>query len=558
MKIVLRNLYDSGIRLNKEKSALGKEKVVFLGHEISSEGIRPHSQKQSAIDKFPKPKTSEQLRSFLGMASYIGQRFVESYATLAAPLWDMLKEKSTLVWTQDTERAFFDLRKSITEAQCLTFFDPTAPIVVQTDASPVGLSGVMLQNNKIVCLASRKLSPVEKRYSQLEKEFLAIVFALHRFRHLLFGSNFHVQTDNRALIFFFKRNIDSLPMRIQRWMLTLQPFNFSIEHIPGKKNFIADTLSRSPVDEESKALNEEKCEYTAFFVNQAVTPVTVDEIARFTAEDDLLCEVKRSIDEGWPASSRRSCPQFFNIRQELTCVPVGDFFVICRFDRSVIPISLRQRILEIAHEGHIGVSKMKETLRTHAYWPGLSTDVEDFSKRCSICLKFSSINTKAPLQQVANEVESPWEKIALDLTGPSEKTNNKILLTIIDYYSRYPFACVVSSGSSEQIIGKLIEVFSKFGFPSELVTDNGTCFTSQTFADFLASLGIKHLRSSIYFPSSNGVVERFHATLKSRSEKLVASGLSFTLALEQALFDIRSTPHEGTGQTPFFFCSTDQ
>ena len=192
MKIVLRNLYDSGIRLNKEKSALGKEKVVFLGHEISSEGIRPHSQKQSAIDKFPKPKTSEQLRSFLGMASYIGQRFVESYATLAAPLWDMLKEKSTLVWTQDTERAFFDLRKSITEAQCLTFFDPTAPIVVQTDASPVGLSGVMLQNNKIVCLASRKLSPVEKRYSQLEKEFLAIVFALHRFRHLLFGSNFHV------------------------------------------------------------------------------------------------------------------------------------------------------------------------------------------------------------------------------------------------------------------------------------------------------------------------------------------------------------------------------
>ena len=162
-------------------------------------------------------------------------------------------------------------------------------------------------------------------------------------------------------------------------MLTLQPFNFSIEHIPGKKNFIADTLSMSPVDDESKALNEERWEYTAFFVNQTITPVTVDEIAKFTAEDNMLCEVKRSIDEGWPAASRKSSPQFFNISHELTCVPVNKSFIICRLDRSVIPVSLRQRILEIAHEGHIGVSKMKETLRTHAYWPGLSTDVEDFS-----------------------------------------------------------------------------------------------------------------------------------------------------------------------------------
>lgn len=140
----------------------------------------------------------------------------------------------------------------------------------------------------------------------------------------------------------------------------------------------------------------------------------------------------------------------------------------------------------------------------------------------------------------------------MDITGPSDRTENKIVLTVIDYYSRYPFACIISSSSSQQIIDKLIQVFSKFGFPSEIVSDNGTCFTSQEFCDFIQSLGIKHCRSSVYFPSSNGLVERFHSTLKSHTDKLLSQGLTFTLVLEQALYDIRSIPQEGTGKSPFF------
>lgn len=551
LRLVIQKLYDAGIRLNKDKSSIRQRSVVFLGHEFSSNGIAPHTEKQAALSSFPKPVTKDQMRSFLGLASYIGQKFVREYASIAAPLYDMIHSDDSFSWNSERETSFFKLRKCISECQTLTFFDSSKPVLIQTDASKVGISGVLMQEGKIVFLASRKLNPTEQRYSQIEREFLAIVFSLHRFRNFLFGTDFHVQTDNRSLTYFFKRSIDSLPLRIQRWMLTLQPFHFSIQHIEAKRNTIADTLSRSPTNDLT-VTNEEICEYTAFFLNQSIVPLSSREIAMHTSQNDQLKKVKDMIDQNWPASAKKSCPQFYNIRHELALVKQDDHFLISMRDKTVIPESLRTTVLELAHEGHISVCKMKDILRARVYWPGMADDINDFVGRCPICLKHSALNSKAPLIPVADSVKIPWEKIALDITGPSDRTENKIVFTVIDYYSRYPFACIISSSSSQQVIEKLIQIFAKFGFPSEIVSDNGTCFTSQEFQDFLTSLGIKHCRSSVYFPSSNGLVERFHSTLKSHTDKLLSQKFSFTVALEQALFDIRSLPHEGTGKSPFF------
>ena len=153
---------------------------------------------------------------------------------------------------------------------------------------------------------------------------------------------------------------------------------------------------------------------------------------------------------------------------------------------------------------------------------------------------------------MASKVSSAYDTIAIDLTGPSDALEGKILLTIIDLYSRYPEVYILKHATSSEIIGYLSQSFSRFGLPRKLVSDNGTQFISNEFKHFLQSLNISHVRSSNYFPSSNGCIERFHGTLKSRLKRLLYdTAIDFQSALDKVLFDVRKTPNAMTGQTPF-------
>ena len=159
-----------------------------------------------------------------------------------------------------------------------------------------------------------------------------------------------------------------------------------------------------------------------------------------------------------------------------------------------------------------------------------------------------------PLSPIAEKEEKPWNSIAVDLTGPNNVLDGKVLLTVIDLYSRFPEVFVLRRGSSEEIISCLRTLFARYGFCKFLKSDNGSVFVSKEFKEFLSVCGVKHILSPLYYPQGNGCIERFHSTLKSRLKRVRDRNhsLPFQQVLDNVLFDLRSSANNVTGETPFY------
>ncbi|XP_064470265.1 uncharacterized protein LOC135385018 [Ornithodoros turicata] len=232
LKTVLERIQNSGLTIRPTKCEIGFQKLPFLGHTIR---------------EAPRPKTKKQMRSFLGLAGYY-RDFVPNYATLASPLTDLTKKRANNIieWTEAHQIAFDALKHALSEPPILRAPDFNKPFVLRTDASDVGLGAVLLQKGESdlhpVAYASRKLCPREQAYSAIEKECLAIVWAIKRFHLFLYGTHFTLQTDHQPLRYLNESKF--LNMRILRWALLLQEYDFKVEYIRGQDNVGADYLSR--------------------------------------------------------------------------------------------------------------------------------------------------------------------------------------------------------------------------------------------------------------------------------------------------------------------------
>ena len=551
---VFQALSDHGVTLNYEKCKFACDKIEFLGHILSKEGISPSPGKVSDVAQMDLPPTREKLRSFLGMASWLGQKFVPHFASLAAPLWDLVNPKNPFLWTEQLRESFFLLRKAIVDIATLSWFDFKKTTVIYADASGDGLGCCLTQDDKPIAYASRRLTPIEQRYSVIEREFLAIVFALKKFRRLILFSPCEVRTDHRPIIGLLDKKIDSLPFRIQRWILFVQGFDVHFAYFPGSSNKLADALSRNPSPQaidQTEISDEEDAECTICFIARSL-PLDLKQVALSTVDDEVLQEVLEAVECNWPAKYSKLIP-YYSFRDELSVKHNGELSVLFKGSRVVLPSSLRQEFIQQVHEGHLGSTKMKEVIRRCAYWPGFSNDIDEFCRRCSSCQIFSDNPDRPPIRPIAEKLQAPGQQVAVDITGPSEATSGKILLTVIDLFSRYPDVFVLRSSSSSEIICNLRKWFSQFGIPENLLSDNGTPFVSSEMHLFLQSIGVRHLRSANFHPQSNGCIERFHRTLKCRLKRVMLShNVSFECALDKVLFDIRASPHAMTGRTPAF------
>ncbi|XP_035988756.1 uncharacterized protein LOC118561082 [Fundulus heteroclitus] len=244
---VLRRLQSAGLTINPEKCVLAQSETEYLGFVIGNGVIKPQVRKVHAIESCPLPRTRKQLRSFLGMAGFY-QRFIPNFSARAAPLTDMIGSKCPMViqWTKGAEAAFKDIQQSLGKSPVLHCPDFEKLFILQTDASERSIGAVLLQgpaeDQHPVAFISRKLFPRETRYSTVEKEALAIKWALDSLKYYLLGREFTLQTDHKALKWL--QRMRDTNGRITRWYLAMQPFRFTVEHIPGKCNLTADYLSR--------------------------------------------------------------------------------------------------------------------------------------------------------------------------------------------------------------------------------------------------------------------------------------------------------------------------
>lgn len=244
----LQKIVDYGLTIRPSKVFAGFRELEFLGFQVGAGFLKPTPEKVSKILSIPTPSTKKQVRSLLGLIGFY-RRFVPNFSTVMAPLTDLTKGKgnSRIIWTPDCQNALDRIRQIMSAAPVLRLPCVEQDFVLQTDASDTGLGAVLLQEFEgslhPVSFASRKLLDRETRYSTIEKECLAIVWAVSVFARYLWGQCFMLQVDHRPLAYLNTAAYSN--SRIMRWALSLQQFRFQIVPLKGEDNVVADILSRS-------------------------------------------------------------------------------------------------------------------------------------------------------------------------------------------------------------------------------------------------------------------------------------------------------------------------
>ena len=522
-------------------------KVEYLGHSISAEGIQPVREKVRAIQDAPRPQDISQLCAFLGMLNYYG-KFLPSLATLLRPLYDLLQSSKPWNWAKSQELAFRKVRELLSSAHLLTHYDPEKPLVLACDASPYAVGAVLSHrmedhSKRSIAYASRMLSPVELKYAQLDKEALSIVFVVKHFYWYLYGRKFSILSDHKPLQYLMgeTKGIPSMASaRIQRWALMLSAHNYEISYKPGANHANADGLSRLPVTDHIGTVPLPGDVLLLFQTLQG-TPVRADQIRKWTDMDPVLCRVRRNVLSGWVDSTEPELQAYQSRATELSvqdgCLLLGS--------RVVVPEKGREAVMSLLHEGHPVITRMKSLARGYVWWPGMDKMLEFAVKTCAECQENQRLPAKAPMHPW-EWPDRPWARIHIDYAGP---VKGKMILGIVDSHSKWIEAQVVNAATLQATFEKLQLVFSTHGLPEVIVSDNGTSFTSEEFAGFIRSNGIRHLTSAPYHPASNGLAERAVQILKNALKK-DPGGVSLETQIACFLFHYQITPHSTTGIAP--------
>lgn len=538
---VLMTIKDSGLKLNKAKCHFGKAEIKYFGHLISAEGMRPDTDKVKAITQMPSPTNVTELKQVLGLVNYVG-KFLPGLSSQLHPITALLRKESEWVWSDVQEAAFEKVKAMLVSAPALAYYDVNRKTVISADASSYGLGAALLQEHegvlRPVAFGSRTLSDAEKRYSQIEKECLAGVWACERFARYVQGmENFLLQTDHKPLVPLINTyDLDKVPPRCQRLLMRLLKFNVVAEHVPGKQLIIADALSRSPLTDSSDEHTDQDVQaYVESVVENApVSSKKLDKIRSATLEDEELQKIVQFIRNGWPprTSLFPSLHGYYSARAHLS---ETDGLVLYQ-DRLVIPTALRSEVLKQLHEGHQGLTRCRVRARMSVWWPRISAEITTTVSTCKFCIENRRTQRREPLLTTPLP-GGPWQRIAADLCE-LERQN---YLIVTDYYSRDIEISHLSSTSSHQVITRLKGMFARWGIPLELVSDNATQFTSGEFQDFCQSYGFVHTTTSPHYPQANGAVERAVQTAK----RILKQPDPYL-----ALMCYRATPSAVTGVSP--------
>ncbi|XP_044760910.1 uncharacterized protein K02A2.6-like [Coccinella septempunctata] len=541
---VLDVLHNHNILLNDNKCLKKVKEVKFLGHKLSAEGIDADDRKVETIINFRPPTTKEEVRSFLGLVTYLG-KFIPDLGTTTEFLRQLMKHEAKFTWTEAHQTSFNRLKNALAKLPTLSYFDPNLRTRLVADASPVALGAVLLQFDEqqcphVISFASKSLSDTERRYSQTEKESLALVWGVERFYFYLSGLDFELVTDHKPLEVIFKPT-SKPPARIERWLLRLQSFKFKIIYQSGKSN-IADSVSRLCQIAKEGSFDQDSDGHIFTIIEKSIPKaLSISDIVTASKEDDeIRVAVGKINQDSWETTEKNI---YFPFRWELTSLGP----MILRGNKIVIPQTLRQRTLELAHEGHPGETVMKRRLRAKVWWPGIDRETENFVKRCRDCLTVAQPN-RPPFMSRHKFPEGPWQYLAVDLMGPLP--NQEMVFVVIDYYSRYQEIKFLKQTTSIIIIKHLTEIFSRLGFPKSIRADNGRQFVSQEFKTFCKNNNITLMQTPPYWPQANGEVENMNRSILKRLQIGYSNGMDLQNELHKFTLMHNVTPHGTTGKSP--------
>jgi transposase InsO family protein len=578
LNLVLQMLKESNLKCNVEKCHFCLSQLRVLGKVISGEGIAPDPDLIHAMVSFPSPGldvgnlAKKKLKRFIAMVGYY-RHHIKDFGPLTSDLSKLLRDDyvwDSSSWTQLEEGCFQNLKQQLLSSPLLLEYpDFNKEFFLQSDASKVGAGAVLFQLDSlgrrcVVSYASWLFNDTERRYNTTERELLGLVLSVRKWKPFFYHTKFYAETDHQPLVGYLKLN-DPYG-KIARWAAELAQFNFAIKYIKGETNIPADTLSRTSeevdfletvyscdieeVDRFTSKYRPSKVLAKAFSTEEVEVCTLIEE----TEETILLNKLNYSLPsiEEWKIAQKED-PHFgpyvtwivekrlpLDKELALEVARLADHYAldpqgILVYSSSIIknnidlsfrkcvPAKFRKIILSECHDslwsgGHLGRDKTLDKVRSLYYFPRMDQFINLWIKSCPICL---ATKRKHPSKLVVPlgtiEVTSVWDLVSIDLwdAGVLSNRGNRYLLTVIDGFSKYSFAIPLKNKTAKAVASKLYKhVFSQFGYPKRLHSDNGTEFCNSVLEELCEFLDINKTHTTVYHPQGNAYAERIHQFFK--------------------------------------------
>lgn len=551
LRLIFDRLAEWGLRVKLSKCQIGKPSVLYLGHLVSKDGISPPPEKVAAIREFPSPKTFREAERFLGMIGFY-HRFIPHFSDIVIPISDHLNlferkrsrgakretkkknsvkklKQSEFYWPQNCEDAFLKAKEALANTTLLAFPSEEAKVSLLTDASDRAVGAVLQQQQcesqdpEPLGFFSRKLQPAECKYPTFDRELLAIFLAIRHFRYYLEGRDFTVFTDHKPLTSALHSKADHSP-RVATQLDFVSQFTSDIRHIKGSDNVVADTLSRIC-----------QLDFMAPHLEELVQAQKVD--------SEL-----REFESALPPGSK--------VSMKMVSVPGSSLSVYCEVssgrNRPFIPKVLRDKVFQSVHGlSHPGIKATRKKISQLYFWPNLKKDVTLWASTCLACQKQKiTRHTRSTVNQIPIP-PGRFQHIHIDIVGRLTPSNGYMyVLTIVDRFSRWPEAYPMPDMSAKTVAKTFVTNYvSRFGVPQFMTTDQGTQFESHLMEELNKMLGIQRIRTAAYNPKHNGMVERWHRTLKA-SIRCIEESPNWSEILPLVLLGLRTTVREDLEASP--------
>lgn len=538
------------LKVNREKCQFACTEIKYLGHVLTPRGISVDTRKTDAICKMPPPRNIKHVKTFLQTFSWY-RRFIERFADIARPLTDLLKKDAEWRWTEREQWAFEKLKRRLTSPPILRQADESLPFTLRTDASARAIGAVLCQgeaaDERPIEYASRLLTAAERHYATTEREALAIVWAVGKFRGYIENSRVKIGTDHQPLRWLM--SLQSPSGRLARWAPIFHPYDLEIEYTPGRINKVADTLSRPPYDESNAALCS-VCTASVDLPSRNAMNIREEQL-----KDDEVAKIIRCFEDTATA----------NPWAERGYMISGG--VLYRYSlegehdeaQQVVPSHERARVLRKYHDvpiaGHYGVERTLARISSRYYWVGIKRFVADYIKNCAACQRYKAANLKPAGLLQTSVVQQRFETIAIDLFGPlPESASGKRWVFIIeDTCTRWVELFALERATAKECAQVLIsEVFLRYGFCRRVISDNGPQFIGTVMQHAMCCLGIRQSLTPLYHPQANPV-ERRNRDLKAQLAILVGNEHQmWPEKLAVIRFSMNSVICQATGHSPSY------
>jgi hypothetical protein len=615
---VLDRMRKFNVMAKPSKCKFCQTEVTYLGHRVGNGKLKMDTYNVDKILNMPMPGTLKEIRSFVCLVGYY-RRFIKDFATIAKPLTELQnKEKCAKLGKREGTKKKFELpeeakeavetlKRKITEAPVMALPDFKKPFGMRTDASQYAIGGVLFQwdekgNEHPIWFASRVLKGPEKTWSASEREMLGIYEWMRYWRPYLWGRPFKAYTDHSPLTGIkTKKDITG---RLTNMILKLQEYDYELLYTPGKKNVVADALSREPIAAKEmtkmvldKLQGEEDLEDLEIRMNgqelarsicAVVAPVSTEEEGMKDPTSMHRRKRKRAFESMLDWSAKRVWGM--KDREEMSKEQLEDetleetrkkamgrdksgiwviredilYRVRRRKNRKeevqlVVPEKRRAEVMQWEHDtkaaGHMGVFKTAERIAKKYWWPGMRNDIQRYVRECLVCQEFKKRKEEKKGLMKSIEAYLPFELMGMDILTDliTTKNGNKHIVVLTDYYTKWPEAFAVADMSAETL-AKIIaaQIFTRHGAPERIITDRGGDFMADVYRQVTEMLQMKHSPTTPYHPQTDGQCEKMIGTITGILARIAKTENDWDEQLPFALYAYRGAVHETTRETPFF------